>query len=362
MIYTALTNRAMQIAYEAHAGQVDKCGTPYVFHPYHLAEQMPDEVTTCVALLHDVVEDTEVTVGDLSAEFPPEVTEPLRLLTRDPAVPYLDYISKLAENPVALVVKLADLTHNMDETRYAGAAQPDPADLARRREKYAAAKRALSLAKIRGIIAERAGTDDECYEDVDRCWAELGAALTEDYETTEKFLLEDCTADEFAWVSEVYEEIFENAREMRYANLLRRAAKRFLGKRRRFVSRRFSIGSSPCTSTRTLGKRLFAPNRASRHPLRPGPALQETSGCSLCYMAIFAVGSVLNIAVAAAIFPGSCKSLVFLHNDGCVILRLVEHVVHVNDALGVQVKRDITLHLKRAVAVRAQVRVGAKGL
>lgn len=227
MIYTELTNRAMRIAYDAHAGQVDKCGTPYVFHPYHLAEQMDDEVTTCVALLHDVVEDTEVTVGDLSAEFPPEVTEPLRLLTHDPAVPYLDYISKLAENPVALAVKLADLTHNMDETRYAGAAQPDLADLARRREKYAAAKRALLLAKIRGIIAERAGTDDECYEDVDRCWAELGAAQTEDYETTEKFLLEDCTADEFAWVSEVYEEIFENAREMRYANLLRRAAKRF---------------------------------------------------------------------------------------------------------------------------------------
>lgn len=109
MIYTELTNRAMRIAYDAHAGQVDKCGTPYVFHPYHLAEQMDDEVTTCVALLHDVVEDTEVTVGDLSAEFPPEVTEPLRLLTHDPAVPYLDYISKLAENPVALAVKLADL-------------------------------------------------------------------------------------------------------------------------------------------------------------------------------------------------------------------------------------------------------------
>lgn len=134
MIYTELTNRAMRIAYDAHAGQVDKCVTPYVFHPYHLAEQMDDEITTCVALLHDVVEDTEVTVGDLSAEFPPEVTEPLRLLTHDPAVPYLDYISKLAENPVALTVKLADLTHNMDETRYAGAAQPVPADLARRRE------------------------------------------------------------------------------------------------------------------------------------------------------------------------------------------------------------------------------------
>lgn len=59
MIYTALTNRAVRIAYEAHAGQADKCGTPYMFHPYHLAEQMPDEITTCVALLHDVVEDTK---------------------------------------------------------------------------------------------------------------------------------------------------------------------------------------------------------------------------------------------------------------------------------------------------------------
>lgn len=72
-------------------GQVDKCGTPYVFHPYHLAEQMSDETTTCVALLHDVVEDTPVTLEDLEREFPPEVTDALRLLTRDSAVPYRDY-------------------------------------------------------------------------------------------------------------------------------------------------------------------------------------------------------------------------------------------------------------------------------
>ena len=61
MIYTPLTNRAMQIAYEAHHGQVDKCGMPYIFHPFHLAEQMEDEVTTVVALLHDVMEDTDYT-------------------------------------------------------------------------------------------------------------------------------------------------------------------------------------------------------------------------------------------------------------------------------------------------------------
>ena len=75
MIYTELTNRAMRLAYDAHRGQVDKCGMPYIFHPFHLAEQMEDEISCCVALLHDVVEDTAVTLADLEEQFPPAVTE-----------------------------------------------------------------------------------------------------------------------------------------------------------------------------------------------------------------------------------------------------------------------------------------------
>ena len=73
MIYTPLTNKAQRIAYDAHQGQTDKSGQPYIFHPYHLAEQMTDEVSVCVALLHDVVEDTAVTFEELEREFPPEV-------------------------------------------------------------------------------------------------------------------------------------------------------------------------------------------------------------------------------------------------------------------------------------------------
>ena len=65
MIYTSLTNKAMQLAYKAHHGQVDKSGLPYILHPYHLAEQMKDEITICTALLHDVAEDTSVTIEDL---------------------------------------------------------------------------------------------------------------------------------------------------------------------------------------------------------------------------------------------------------------------------------------------------------
>ena len=66
MIYTPLTKKAMRIAFEAHKDQFDKSGIPYIYHPIHLAEQMNDEVTTCVALLHDVVEDTDYTLEDLT--------------------------------------------------------------------------------------------------------------------------------------------------------------------------------------------------------------------------------------------------------------------------------------------------------
>ena len=117
MIYTQLTNRAMQIAYEAHHGQVDKCGMPYIFHPYHLAEQMEDEYAVCVALLHDVLEDTDFPREILEKEFPIAVMEAVDLLTHKEGVPYLEYVEKLKDNPLARTVKLADLTHNCDSTR-----------------------------------------------------------------------------------------------------------------------------------------------------------------------------------------------------------------------------------------------------
>ena len=62
LIYTELTKKAMRISFDAHKNQVDKTGIPYVFHPMHLAEQMKDEYGCCVALLHDVVEDTSLVI------------------------------------------------------------------------------------------------------------------------------------------------------------------------------------------------------------------------------------------------------------------------------------------------------------
>ena len=118
LIYTAQTKKALKLCYQAHRDQVDKSGMPYVFHPFHLAEQMTDEATTVTALLHDVVEDTDYTLEDLRAMgFPDAALDAIALMTHDPSVPYLDYGATIKSNPVARAVKLADLRHNSDLTR-----------------------------------------------------------------------------------------------------------------------------------------------------------------------------------------------------------------------------------------------------
>lgn len=118
MIYTELTKKALSLCFEAHKEQKDKTGLPYVFHPFHLAEQMDDELSTVCALLHDVVEDTEYTLDDISAMgYPGEVTDILALLTHGEGVPYMEYVAKIARNATAKKVKLADLRHNSDLSR-----------------------------------------------------------------------------------------------------------------------------------------------------------------------------------------------------------------------------------------------------
>lgn len=118
MIYTEKTKQAMQLCFHAHKEQVDKSGVPYVFHPIHLAEQMQDEDTTIVALLHDVVEDTDYTIDDLrSMGFSESVLEAIALMTHKKGVPYMEYVAKIKTNPIARAVKLADLAHNSDTTR-----------------------------------------------------------------------------------------------------------------------------------------------------------------------------------------------------------------------------------------------------
>ena len=141
MIYTEQTVKALKLCFEAHKDQVDKAGVPYVFHPFHLAEQMTDEASVTVALLHDVVEDTDYTLEDLKAlGFAPEVVEAVALLTHDPAVPYEEYLIPIKANPIACRVKLADLSHNSDPSRVR---EVTPA-MERRWERYRKAKAFLA--------------------------------------------------------------------------------------------------------------------------------------------------------------------------------------------------------------------------
>ena len=138
MIYTELTIKALNLASTAHHGQYDKGGVPDIFHPIHLAEQMDDEISTCVALLHDTVEDTAVTLEQLAAEFPKEVVDAVALLTHADGVEYFDYVRAIKANPVAVKVKLADLAHNGDPKRICNQGNQE-----RRRIKYAAARAIL---------------------------------------------------------------------------------------------------------------------------------------------------------------------------------------------------------------------------
>ncbi len=140
MIYTPQTKKAVNLMFEAHKEQRDKSGLPYVFHPFHLAEQMEDETTTVVALLHDVVEDTDYTLDDLRRMgFSEEACKAIDLMTHREGVPYMDYVRRIKTNPVAVKVKLADLRHNSDMSRME---EPTERDL-QRAEKYREAMRLL---------------------------------------------------------------------------------------------------------------------------------------------------------------------------------------------------------------------------
>lgn len=141
MIYTELTKKAMKLCFEKHKNQLDKSGIPYPFHPFHVAESMTDENTTCVALLHDIIEDTDMAEEDLLAMgFPKEVVEAVSLMTHQEQEPYLEYVKRLKSNDIARRVKISDLMHNSDITRLDVVVAKD----LKRIEKYRAALEILN--------------------------------------------------------------------------------------------------------------------------------------------------------------------------------------------------------------------------
>lgn len=126
MIYTDKTKQALKLMFTKHKDQVDKSGIPYVFHPFTVAQSMDDENSTIVALLHDVIEDTNTTIDELvEMRFNDEVISALKLLTHDKSVPYFDYIKKIKSNALATKVKISDLKNNSDLSRLNNITQKD---------------------------------------------------------------------------------------------------------------------------------------------------------------------------------------------------------------------------------------------
>lgn len=114
------------IAKEYHAEQLDKGGNPYIEHPVAVAEKVDTELEKCVALLHDVIEDTDLTSEDLlKMGVPSVVVEKVLIVTHNPNEPYNDYIKRVAKDLVAINVKLADIEHNMDLSRIPNVSQRD---------------------------------------------------------------------------------------------------------------------------------------------------------------------------------------------------------------------------------------------
>ena len=113
-----LLQKARAIAEEAHRGQVDKGGNPYVQHPVRVAEACCTPEAKIAALLHDTIEDGGVTAGYLCEQgFPDCIVEAVVALTRQEGEDYEDYVRRVAANPIGREVKLADLSDNMDISR-----------------------------------------------------------------------------------------------------------------------------------------------------------------------------------------------------------------------------------------------------
>ena len=130
-----LYKKAVIIAQEAHKGQLDKGGNPYIEHPLYVASQVDTMELKIVAVLHDTLEDSDMTANDLKKEgFPEKIVEAIVMLTHEDGdeEAYLDYIRRVAMNTMAAIVKKADLMHNMDMSRIQ---KPTEKDL-KRREKY----------------------------------------------------------------------------------------------------------------------------------------------------------------------------------------------------------------------------------
>ena len=135
----SMVDLALSIARKAHEGQLDKAGVDYIEHPIYVASQVDTEEEKAVALLHDVIEDSPVSAEELlQAGLPETVVTAVQVLTKKKEQDYQTYLETVKKNPLARVVKLADLKHNSDLSRL-------PSITAENRERLKKYKKAIDF-------------------------------------------------------------------------------------------------------------------------------------------------------------------------------------------------------------------------
>ncbi|MFB2836490.1 GTP pyrophosphokinase [Floridanema evergladense] len=126
MMETELLDKAIALAQTAHANQVDKAGAPYIGHPLRVMNSLSTVAEKIVGVLHDSIEDSELTLKDLqNAGFPDEVIEAIEAITKKPHEDYQVYLNRVMGNALALRVKIADMLDNMDIKRIAEPTEKD---------------------------------------------------------------------------------------------------------------------------------------------------------------------------------------------------------------------------------------------
>jgi len=128
--------KALRVALVAHAGQTQRNGSPYIFHPIRVMEGVKGHQAKCVALLHDVVEDSAMTIEDLDKDFTNRIVKAVDLLTKREGQDYQEYIEAIAKNDIARRVKRSDLRDNMDISRLPEVTTKDIERLNKYKEAY----------------------------------------------------------------------------------------------------------------------------------------------------------------------------------------------------------------------------------
>ncbi|MBQ6380832.1 MAG: hypothetical protein IJJ41_04420 [Clostridia bacterium] len=222
MIYTPHTKKALKLCFQAHKGQTDKGDAPYVFHAFHLAEQMTEESAIIVALLHDVAEDSAFGLKVLEKQgFSKEVMDALHALKHKKSVPYMKYISGIKRNALARQVKLADLKHNSDLSRLNEITDKDK----KRRIKYQIAIALLEEEKYDSVldcVEKKIPLDNErlCFftvryrgDTIEKASFDIEYAHDEHYELIGRYfekLISDYETEDKCAYEMIAEEIFEN--------------------------------------------------------------------------------------------------------------------------------------------------------